>query len=422
MIDLKLLRSDPDLIRESLRKRGSDIRIDAILELDARHRELLQDFETAKAEQNRANKKIAESAGSDREQAIIEMRKLSDRIDGIEGYLNGVKAELDRILAQVPNLVHPDAPEGSGDDSNVVLREVGRRAEFAFTPRDHLELGEALDVIDVPRAVKVSGTRFGILKRDAALLELSLVRFAMDRVAAEGFIPCIAPSLVRGEALFGTGFFPSEEDQAYAVPADDLYLAGTSEVALASMHSDETLPFDDLPLRYSGFSSCFRREAGTYGKDTRGIIRVHQFEKVEMFSFTDPSRSHEEHDRILGIEESLFQALEIPYRVVDICAGDLGAPYARKFDLEAWLPGAGRWLEVTSCSNAYDYQSRRLGVRTKTGGGNVAVHTLNGTAVAIGRAIVAIFENHQQEDGSVVIPQALRSYTGFEAIKASQTP
>ena len=417
MIDLKVLRSDPDLVRESLRKRGSAVKIDALIELDARHRELLQAFEGAKAEQNQANKRIAESPPDERDKAIVAMRKLSDRIKVFENNLNGVKAELGRILAQVPNLVDPAAPDGAGDESNVVLRQVGDPREFDFTPRDHLELGELLDVIDMPRAVKVSGTRFGLLKGDAAILEMSLMRFALDRVAAEGFVPCIPPVLVRGAALFGTGFFPFEEQEAYAIPADDLYLAGTSEVALASMHAEESLNFAELPRRYSGFSSCFRREAGTYGKDTRGIIRLHQFEKVEMFSFTDPERSQEEHEKILGIEESLFQALEVPYRVVDICAGDLGSPYARKFDIEAWLPGAARWLEVTSCSNALDYQARRLGIRTRVGDENVPVHTLNGTAVT-GRAIVAIFENHQQEDGSVVIPEALRSYTGFEVIKA----
>jgi seryl-tRNA synthetase len=418
MIDLKLLRSNPDLVRESLRKRGSDVQLDALVELDARHRELLQAFEAAKAEQNQANKKIAESPPDERDKAIVEMRKLSDRIKVFENNLNGVKAELDRILAQVPNLVDPEAPEGSSDESNVVLRQVGEPRELDFTPRDHLAIGELLDVIDMQRAVKVSGTRFGLLKGDAAILEMSLMRFALDRVAAEGFVPCIPPVLVRRDALFGTGFFPFEEEEAYAIPADDLFLAGTSEVALASMHAGESLAFDELPRRYSGFSSCFRREAGTYGKDTRGIIRLHQFEKVEMFSFTGPDASQNEHQAIISIEESLFQALEIPYRVVDICAGDLGAPYSRKFDIEAWLPGANRWLEVTSCSNALDYQARRLGVRTRVGDENVPVHTLNGTAVT-GRAIVAIFENHQQADGSVVIPDALRPYTGFDAIKSS---
>lgn len=418
MIDLKLLRTNPDLVRESLRKRGSEVQLDALIELDARHRELLQEFESAKAAQNLANRKIAETPPDQRDKVIVEARKLGDRIKNVEGYLNGVKGELDRILAQVPNLVDPATPEGLGDESNVVLRQVGDPREFDFEPRDHLALGELHDVIDVPRAVKVSGTRFGLLKGDAAILEMSLMRFALDRVAAEGFVPCIPPVLVRRDALFGTGFFPFEEAEAYAIPGDDLYLTGTSEVALASMHAEESLPFDELPRRYSGFSPCFRREAGTYGKDTRGIIRLHQFEKVEMFSFTTPDGSQKEHQEILSIEESLFQALGIPYRVLDICAGELGAPYSRKFDIEAWLPGADRWLEVTSCSNALDYQARRLGIRTRIEGDNLPVHTLNGTALAAGRAIVALFENHQQADGSISIPEALRSYTGFEAIKS----
>ncbi|HEX2180543.1 MAG TPA: serine--tRNA ligase [Actinomycetota bacterium] len=310
--------------------------------------------------------------------------------------------------------VHPESPVGRQDAE---LRRVGASREMDFAPADHLTLGEGLDIIDVKRAAKVSGSRFAFLKGKGALLELALVRYVLDRLMAEGFVPVIPPVLVREEAMYGTGFFPTDEAQVYKTADDDLYLAGTSEVPIASMHSGEIFAARQLPLRYAGISTCFRREAGTYGKDTRGIIRVHQFDKVEMFSFCRPEESDAEHGRLLGLEEAIFQGLEIPYRVLDIAAGELAAPNYRKFDIEAWLPGADRWLEVTSCSNDWDFQARRLGVRFKEGdSGTELVHTLNGTAVAIGRAIVALLENHQQADGSVAIPDALRPYTGWEAI------
>jgi seryl-tRNA synthetase len=415
VIDLKLLRSEPEAVRNSLRRRGSNLDLDALLEADERYRSILGEVEALRAEQNRASKAIGSESAPDRDAAIKEAKLLSKGLKAREADLGRARAELDRAVAEVPNLVHPAAPDGLGEEENVVAREVGDRPIFDFPPKDHLDLGEALDLIDIPRAAKVSGTRFGILKGRAALLEMSLMRFALDRVTSEGFVPVIPPVLVRRDALFGTGFFPSEEEQAYAVPEDDLYLVGTSEVPLAAMHADEILPFESLPLRYGGFSSCFRREAGTYGKDTRGIIRVHQFEKVEMFVYSSAETSEAEHERLLTIQESIFQAIEVPYRVVDVCAGDLGAPYARKFDLEAWLPGSDRWLEVTSTSNALDYQARRLSIRTRRDGEVDLVHTLNGTAIT-NRAIVAILENHQQQDGSIRIPPALERYTGFDRI------
>lgn len=417
VIDVRLLRIDPERVRASVGHRGLQIDLDALSVLDERHRALLSEVEGLRAEQNRVNKTVASASGAKREAAIGAMRKLSERLKGLEDELQRVKEDLDERLATVPNILHPSVPEGFSADENVVVHEVGERPVFDFEPRDHLAIGEALGVIDVERASKVSGSRFGYLLREAVVLEFALVRLVFDRLMAEGFIPVVPPVLVREEAMFGTGFFPTDEAQVYRVERDDLYLVGTSEVSLASMHGGEILPAGGLPLRYAGFSTCFRREAGTYGRDTRGIIRVHQFDKVEMFSFTHPEKSEEEHAALLALEESVVQALEIPYRLVEHCAGDLSASHFRSYDIEAWLPGAERWLEITTCSNCSDYQARRLGIRTKLDGANVLVHTLNGTIVAVGRTLVALFENHQRADGAVSLPEALRPYSGFDEIR-----
>ncbi|HLF70507.1 MAG TPA: serine--tRNA ligase [Actinomycetota bacterium] len=416
MIDLRLLRSDLERVRASLELRGSKIDIDALVELEARCRELTASVEKDRAAHNEANRQIAQTAPDQRESAIAAARELAERFKGAEAQLQKAREELDAAAATMPNLVYPQAPPGSGDESNLLVRTVGEVKTFDFEGRDHLTIGESLDIIDVERAAKVSGSRFGMLKGKGALLEFALVRLVMDRLMAHGFIPVIPPVLVREEAMYGTGFFPTDEQQVYKTEADDLYLAGTAEVPLASMHGGETFDADKLPLRYAGFSTCFRREAGTYGKDTRGIIRLHQFDKVEMFSFCRAEHSDGEHLMLVGLEESIFQALEIPYRVIEICAGDLADPNYRKFDIEAWLPGTQRWLEVTSCSNDIDYQARRLGIRAKGATGAEFVHTLNGTAVAVQRTIVAILENHQQADGSVLLPAALRPYTGFDSL------
>jgi seryl-tRNA synthetase len=372
--------------------------------------------EELRAQHNRAGKAITHTPEDERPKAISHAKEIAANLQSREAELAKVSEQVDEIQKTLPNLVHPEAPPGRGDDSNLVLRTVGKVPDFEFQPKDHLALGEALDIIDVRRAAKVAGSRFAFLTGQGALLELALIKFAIDRLQPQGFIPVIPPVLVREEAMYGTGFFPTDEAQVYKTAADELYLAGTSEVPIASMHLGETFPVEDLPLRYAGISTCFRREAGTYGKDTRGIIRVHQFDKVEMFSFCHPESSNAEHLHLLSLEEEIFQALEIPYRVVEICAGDLAAPNYRKFDIEAWLPGGNRWLEVTSCSNDIDYQARRLGIRLKSESGNALVHTLNGTAVAIGRAIVALLENHQNADGTVNIPAALSPYTRFDSI------
>ena len=416
MIDIKLVRTEPGRVRASLERRGAKVDLEKITELDSRYRTLLQEVEAARAEQNAAGKRIAEAAGPEKAKAIAEMKRLSDRLKQLEAELTEVKSLLDHALADIPNLVHPEAPDGSGDGANRLVRTVGTVTELDFPTGDHMDIGEGLGIIDTERAAKVSGSRFAYLLGPAVLLEFALVRMAMDRLMGDGFVPVIPPVLVRGEAMFGTGFFPTDEAQVYRTAEDDLYLAGTAEVPIASMHAREILPAEGMPKRYVGYSTCFRREAGTYGRDTRGIIRVHQFEKAEMFSFCFPEESDNEHQRLLAHEEAIWQALEIPYRVLEICAGDLAAPNYRKFDIEAWLPGTQRWLEVTSCSNDIDYQARRLQVRTKRESGTELVHTLNGTAVAVGRAIVALLENHQQADGSVRIPAALQPYTGFEVI------
>jgi seryl-tRNA synthetase len=340
------------------------------------------------------------------------MRALAGEIKSLEQELANVEESIDSLLPTLPNLPDPSAPPGDTEEDAEVLREVGERPQFDFEPRDHLDLGVELDVIDMESAAVASGSRFAYLKRELVFVELALVQFVLQKLAARGFTPVIPPVLVRGDAMFWTGFLPTDRAQIYEIESDDLFLVGTSEVSLAALHADEILAEDDLPIRYAGFSTCFRREAGAAGKDTRGIFRVHQFDKVEMFEFVHPDRSGEEHERLLAIQEELLQELAIPYRVVNIAAGDLGASAAKKYDCEAWLPGQGRYRELTSCSNTTAYQARRLRCRFRpdAGGSPHPVHTLNGTAVAVGRTLVAIMENNQRHDGSVDVPKVLAGY------------
>jgi seryl-tRNA synthetase len=337
------------------------------------------------------------------------MREVSTRIKELETELETVESDRSALAATIPNPPDPEAPDGATDEDAVVLREVGERPEFDFEPRDHLEIGRDLGLIDTEKAAAASGSRFAYLLGDLVLVELALIRFAVELLAAEGFIPVVPPVLVREGPLFGTGFFPGEREMIYEVPADELFLVGTSEVSLAALHADEIIEPGELPLRYAGISTCFRREAGAAGRDTRGIFRVHQFDKVEMFSFVEPDAARDEHQRLLAFEERILGTLGIPYRVVDIPVGDLGAPAARKFDCEAWIPSQGRYRELTSTSNTTDYQARRLGCRYRptAGAGAEHVNTLNGTAVAVGRTLIAILENHQRSDGTVAVPAAL---------------
>jgi seryl-tRNA synthetase len=416
VIDPRILREAPESVRESLARRGLDVDVDALIELERKARSIQSDSETARAEQKEAGARIALLAGPEKEAAIAEASALADQVKTLGAEADQLWTEFVQQWLTVPNLVDATAADGHTEEDAEVLRQVGEIPEMGFLPRDHASLGELLDVIDTTRGVKVSGSRFGYLKGRAVLLEFALVRWALDRLVERGHIPMVPPVLVREEALVGTGFFPADREQVYAVPEDGLYLVGTSEVPLAAYHGGEIFDPEDLPARYAGFSTCFRREAGTYGKDTTGIFRVHQFDKVEMFVFCRPEDSPTEHERLLEIEESLVRELDVPYRVVNIAAGDLGASAAKKFDIEAWFPSEERFREITSCSNTTDYQARRLRVRYRAHGGNEIVHTLNGTACAVGRTILALLENHQQEDGTVVIPEALRPYTGFDHI------
>jgi seryl-tRNA synthetase len=382
--------------------------------LDGRRRKLLPRIEERRAEQNRVSDEIAEAkrAGDEASDKIAAMRELAGEIKGLEEELARVKDEIGRLLPTLPNLPDPSAPEGETEEDAEVLKEMGDRPQFDFEPKDHLDLGVELDVIDMESAATASGSRFAYLKRELVLVELALVHFAIQKLVGEGFTPVVPPVLVREEPLFWTGFLPTDRAQIYEISGDDLFLVGTSEVSLAALHADEIVAERDLPLRYAGFSSCFRREAGAAGKDTRGIFRVHQFDKVEMFTFVHPETSQGEHERLLGIQEQILQELGIPYRVVNIAAGDLGASAAKKYDCEAWLPGQGRYREVTSCSNTTDYQARRLRCRFRpdSGGSPQPVHTLNGTAIAVGRMLVAIMENFQHGDGSIEVPRALHAF------------
>ena len=414
MLDPKLLRDDPELIAQSLARRGSSIDLASLVELDQSFRGALKEAEELRAKQKEAGKEIASLEGDAKQSAIDAVSELASSQKEAAARADDLAEDFRVRWLDVPNLVDPTAADGLTEEDAVELKRLGDPASAGTS---HDELGANLEIIDTERGAKVSGSRFGYLKGKGAMLELSLVRWAMDHLVAEGFMPMIPPVLVREGALEGTGFFPEAREQVYEIPRDELYLVGTAEVPLAAYHGDEIIGSEELPLRYAGFSTCFRREAGTYGKDTAGIFRVHQFDKVEMFVFTEPSDSVDEHDRLLAVEEALVQQLEIPYRVVNVAAGDLGASAAKKYDIEAWFPGEQAYREITSCSNTTDFQARRLKIRVKGEAGNQILHTLNGTACAVGRTILAILENHQQADGSVLIPEALRTYTGFDTIE-----
>jgi seryl-tRNA synthetase len=411
VLDLKRIRDDPGPAREALARRGAAEQLDELLRLDARRRELLPQVEERRARRNSASEAIAEAKrrGEDAEAAIAEMRDLGGELKTLEAELAEVESRRDELGAELPNIPEPAAPDGETDEDAVALREVGERPTFDFEIRDHLDLGTASGTIEMERAASASGSRFAYLLGDLVLVELALIRFAVELLGEAGFTPVVPPVLVREGPLFGTGFFPGEREMIYEVPRDDLYLVGTSEVSLAALHAGEILDSGSLPRRYAGISTCFRREAGAAGKDTRGIFRVHQFDKVEMFSFVEPGEAAAEHERLLALQERILQALEIPYRVVDIPVGDLGAPAARKFDCEAWIPSQDRYRELTSASNTTDYQARRLDCRFRPeeGAPPEHPHTLNGTAVAVGRTLIALMENRQDAEGGFTLPPAL---------------
>ncbi|WP_437077585.1 serine--tRNA ligase [Streptomyces sp. enrichment culture] len=415
MIDLRLLREDPDRVRASQRARGEDVAlVDALLSADERRRSSGVRFDELRAEQKSLGKLIGKAAGDEKAELLKRAEQLKADVKAADAERDAADAETQELLLRLSNLVHPDVPVG-GEEDFVTLETHGTVRDFAaegFEPKDHLELGQLLGAIDVERGAKVSGSRFYFLTGVGALLELALVNAAMAQATAAGFTPMLTPALVRPQSMAGTGFLGQASQDVYHLDKDDLYLVGTSEVALAAYHMDEILEADRLPLRYAGFSPCFRREAGSHGKDTRGIFRVHQFDKVEMFSYVTPEESQEEHRRLLEWEKQWLTSLELPFRVIDVASGDLGSSAARKYDCEAWIPTQGRYRELTSTSDCTEFQSRRLQIRVREDKKVRPLATLNGTLCAVPRTIVAILENHQQPDGSVRVPEVLRPYLG----------
>lgn len=405
-------------MRASQRARGEDVDlVDALLSADERRRSSGSRFDELRNEQKLLGKQIPKAQGEEKAALLARAAELAAGVKAADAEQNEAKEEADRLLRSLANLIDPAAPIG-GEEDFVTLEEIGTPRDFAaegFEPKDHVELGQILGAIDTERGAKVAGSRSYYLTGQGALLELALVNMAIAQATAAGFTPMITPALVRPAAMDGTGFLGQAAENVYFLEEDERYLVGTSEVPLAAYHMDEIIDVDKLPLRYAGYSSCFRREAGTYGKDTRGIIRVHQFEKVEMFVFTTPEEAQAEHRRLLQWEKDFLNALELPYRVIDLASGDLGSSAARKFDIEAWIPTQGKFREVTSTSNCTEYQSRRLSIRMREEGKVRPLATLNGTLVAVPRVIVAILENHQQADGTVVLPEALRPYLGGRA-------
>jgi seryl-tRNA synthetase len=415
MIDIKFIRENPDAVRASQKGRGEDTSIvDQLLKLDETRRTAITEFETLRAEQNTLSKSVGAAKGDEKTALLANAKDLADKVKAADTKRAEIEAQVNAMAMQLSNVLDPDAPIG-GEADFVVIEHVGTPRDFTkdgFEPKDHVELGKLLGAIDTERGAKVAGSRSYYLTGMGALLEFALVNYAISSATKSGFIPVIPPVLVNPAAMEGTGFLGQAAENVYHLERDDVYLVGTSEVPLAAMHMDEILPAEKLPLRYAGYSTCFRREAGTYGKDTRGIIRVHQFDKVEMFSFCKPEEAKEEHKRILQWEKDFLNAMEIPYRVIDVASGDLGSSANRKFDIEAWIPTQGTYREVTSTSNCTEFQARRLNIRYKDSDGTKAIATLNGTLVAIPRMIVAILENHQNADGSVNVPKALQPFLG----------
>jgi seryl-tRNA synthetase len=416
MIDVRRLRAEPEYRRGIERKRVRDGLIDEVLAADDARRALQTQVEELRTRQNAASKEIGRSAPEDRPAKIEAAATLKEELTALEPALTDADAALRALALAVPNPADASVPDG-GEDDGAVMRVVGEPPTDA-PPFDHATLAERFGWVDSERGAEASGSRFAYLKGEAVLLELALVQWVMGRLVEEGFTPVVPPVLVREHVMEEAGFFPTDRNQVYDLPDDELFLVGTSEVPLSAMHRGDLLAGDALPIRYGGFSTNFRREAGTYGKDTRGIFRVHQFDKLEMYSITAPADSWHEHERILAIEESLISGLGLPYRVTNIAAGDLGAPAAKKYDIEVWLPSEGRYRELTSCSNYLDFSARRLKTRVRTDSGTELVHTLNGTACAISRTLVFLFEHYQQADGSFAVPDVLRPLTGFSSVEA----
>ena len=416
MIDVRRLRTEPDYRAGIERKRSRPGLLDEVLAADEARRALVAEVDELRARQNAASKDIGRASPEARPAKIAAAAALKDELAAKEPALAEAEATLRDLVLQVPNPAHPSVPDG-GEDDYEVLRVVGDPPEAPAAGHDHAEFGERMRFVDTERAARMSGSRFAYLMGEAVLLEMALIRWVMGRLVEEGFTPVVPPVLVRESMMEAAGFFPTDRSQVYEVDGGELFLVGTSEVPLAGIHLGETLDEASLPKRYAGFSSCFRREAGTYGKDTRGIFRVHQFDKVEMFSYAHAEASWDEHEAMLAIEESIVGGLGLPYRVIAVAAGDLGAPAAKKYDIEVWLPSEGRYRELTSCSNYTDYSARRLGARMKGERGTSLLHTLNGTACAIGRTLLFLFEHYQDSGGALAVPDVLRPLTGFERVE-----
>ena len=421
MLDIKFIRQNPNKVKEGCKNKRVEVDIDRLLEVDKKRRETLQALEDIRSQKNKANKEIQEAKNKkEKDKIILKMRELDKNSDRLTKTLKELEGEFNNLMLQIPNLPLADVPIGGDERDNVVLREWGEKPKFDFKPKNYLAISENLDLIDVKRAAKISGTRFGILKKEAALLEFSLINFTFETLINDGFIPVIPPIMLKPEMLEKSGHL-SEKDkpERYFIEKDNVYLAGTAEQPIAAMHADEIFEEKDLPRRYLGFSTCFRREAGASGKDTKGIFRVHQFDKIEMFSICHPEKSSREHQFLLSCQEKLMQSLKIPYRVIQICTGDLGFPAAAAYDVEAWLPSENRYRETHTTFNDTDFQTRRLNIRyrdSKTK--KLAIpHALNGTAFAIGRILIAIIENYQQKDGKIFVPEALQKYLNFKIIQ-----
>ena len=415
MLDQQILRNNLDALKDNLERRGLNIDVDFLVQQDEKKRAIKFEAEKARSEQKNIGKEISQSEGTKKEELLKKASVLSENVKLLnEKYETEEKLFLEQWI-KIPNLVDETSPTGATDQDNKEIKKVGEIKEIENI-KNHLEIGESLNLIDVEKAAEVSGSRFSYIFGDLVKIELNLVSWVLEKLSNKEFTPTVPPVLVREEALFGTGFFPDDAEQVYEIPKDDLFLVGTSEVPLAALHANEILDLGTLPLRYAGFSTCFRREAGTYGKDTTGIFRVHQFDKVEMFSFCNPEKSKDEHEYLLSIEEEILQELEIPYRVVDVCTGDLGASAAKKYDIEAWIPSQQSYREVTSCSNTTDFQARRLNIRTKIDGNTTTMHTLNGTALAVGRILIALIENNQKTDGSVEFSDSLAKILGVKKL------
>ena len=415
MLDQQILRNNLDALKDNLERRGLNIDVDFLVQQDEKKRAIKFKAEKARSEQKNIGKEISQSEGTKKEELLKKASVFSENVKLLnEKYETEEKLFLEQWI-KIPNLVDETSPTGATDQDNKEIKKVGEIKEIENI-KNHLEIGESLNLIDVEKAAEVSGSRFSYIFGDLVKIELNLVSWVLEKLSSKEFTPTVPPVLVREEALFGTGFFPDDAEQVYEIPKDDLFLVGTSEVPLAALHANEILDLETLPLRYAGFSTCFRREAGTYGKDTTGIFRVHQFDKVEMFSFCNPEKSKDEHEYLLSIEEEILQELEIPYRVVDVCTGDLGASAAKKYDIEAWIPSQQSYREVTSCSNTTDFQARRLNIRTKIDGNTTTMHTLNGTALAVGRILIALIENNQKTDGSVEFSDSLAKILGVKKL------